>query len=296
MKFSFALIETQIVETLPELRSAAETYIEAEGKPGEDCGAYIFFGDVFCRYVDVLLDMPVSVGRDRLLARAFWLVDKMLECDDEDVKGLAYIEQLESQSLWFYSRALRFLGPIARRELDQWEPRWRESFNLNAQVQPDMEIIDLYGAREVVLRELKSEGVDRYQVPGITYPLEHQKFVSLEAARDDEDAVVFISCFGTTIPYVMCPPKAVACDELTLLKLSQDLGEIYNLEAKEKSEGQLMFLRIPVGERVWGMKTGNDGRGRYMGELWINDMFARKGLVESVKDVLQGRRDRLLPR
>jgi hypothetical protein len=224
MEFSFDLIEKQIIEALPELQSAADVYHELEGEPGEDCGAYIFFESMVGAYVEALLDMPNSVGRDRLLKRVFNLVDDMMESKDHDVRDLAYIGLLEWRGLWYYSRALHFLGPVACRELDQWEPQWHEAFNLNAQIEPDMEIIDLYCAREVILRELKSEGIDRYHVPGNTYPQKNQGFSSLEIARNNEDAVAFLSCYGTTIPYIVCPAKSVACSETSLRKMAQDLA------------------------------------------------------------------------
>ncbi|MGH7135832.1 MAG: hypothetical protein ACREHD_08840, partial [Pirellulales bacterium] len=44
--------------------------------------AYIFFESMFATYVEVLLAMRESVGRDRLLARAFCFVDEMLTSDD----------------------------------------------------------------------------------------------------------------------------------------------------------------------------------------------------------------------
>jgi hypothetical protein len=291
LKFSYDSIETQIIEILPELEPAAEVYAELEGRPGEDSGAYVFFESMFGAYVEILLDMPSSIGRDRLLNRAFRLVDEMLRSSDNDVSDLAYIGQLESKSLWFYSRALPFLRPLARRVLDKWEPRWQEAFNLNAEVEPDREVIDLYCAREVILRELKSEGMDRYHIPGNTYPNRSQGFTSLEIAKHNEEAVVFLACFSS--PYVVCPPKLVNCTEAVLLKLSQNLAEIDNQEPNQKSKAYVVFPRIPLGERVWNMDHGDIKHLRYEGKLWIADKFTQEGLSKSIIEVLNGTRDSL---
>jgi hypothetical protein len=69
--FKYSDIERQIAEALPELRSAAEFYWKREGLPGLDCGPYIFFESMFACYVCILLAMPASSKRDRLLSRAF---------------------------------------------------------------------------------------------------------------------------------------------------------------------------------------------------------------------------------
>jgi hypothetical protein len=41
LNFSYELIEYQIVEALPEIKSTSDAYAELEGKPGEDSEAYI---------------------------------------------------------------------------------------------------------------------------------------------------------------------------------------------------------------------------------------------------------------
>jgi hypothetical protein len=147
MEFSYKLIETQIIEVLPELQTAANVYEKLEGKQGEDCGAYIFFENLVGAYVQVLLNMNCCPGRDRLLNRVFNLVEDMLKSNDRDVRDLAYIGILEWQGVCFYACALPFLGTVAISELDKYEKNWREAYNLKAEIKPDEEIIDLYCAR-----------------------------------------------------------------------------------------------------------------------------------------------------
>jgi hypothetical protein len=286
LNFSYDLIETQIIEELPELKSASDVYSELEGKQGEDCGAYIFYEEMFGAYVEVLLNMPDSPCRNRLLTRAFSLVDEMLESRDKDVRDLAYIGTLEWRDLWYYSRALPFLGTAARRELDQWEPNWHEAFNLDAEVEPDKEIIDLYCVREVILRELESEGIDRRHVPGNTYPHESQRFSTLRIAEHHVDAAVLLGRYS--MPYLVCPHNMINCHETVLLRLAQDLVAFDGQDQNSESNACVIYPRIPLGERVWQMNHGNKKHLRYEGQLWIADIFINKGLGDPISKVLDG--------
>ena len=292
MPFQSSTIEMQVIEALPELRPAAERYWADEGPPGEDSGNYIFFWFVVTRYVEVLLAMPEGRGRDRLLARAYGLIDGMLDQHSErDVRDLAYIEFLESMSPWWHSRSLPFLGPNAISELDRCEPAWRMRSPVHAEADLEREISDLYGVRDIVLAELADEGVQIAQVPGISAPRTWQPVPGIELARAMPDAVAFVSCFGTSEPYVLCPIAEVACDDASLERLAMDLADIENMEPNQRSKARTGFYRIAEGERVSGM-TGPDGdkHPRWKGSLWIADQFAAKGLEESIRDVLAGRR------
>lgn len=291
MPFEYSAIETQIIEALPELRPAAERYWDDEGPPGEDSGPYIFFSSVVTTYVDVLLAMPEGGGRDRLLARAYGLIDGMLDRQSEkDVRDLAYIEFLESMGLWWYSRSVRFLGPNAVAELFRWEPGWRTRPPEHAEADPDRDIIDIYGVRDIVLAELAGEGVQIAQVPGISAPRRWQPLPEIETARAIPDAVAFVSCYGTSVPYVLCPIAEVACEQTSLERLAMDLADIEHREPNQRSKARAGFYRIAKGERVWGM-TGAEGRehSRWTGRVWIADQFVAKGLERSIRDVLAGR-------
>jgi hypothetical protein len=73
VNLNYNQIEQQLIEELPELRPVAEYYWSKEGAPGEDCGPYIFFENLFACYVEVLLPMPSSPRRNDLLSRAIAL-------------------------------------------------------------------------------------------------------------------------------------------------------------------------------------------------------------------------------
>jgi hypothetical protein len=297
MPFEYSAIETQIIEALPELRPAAERYWDDEGPPGEDSGPYIFFSTVVTTYVDVLLAMPEGGGRDRLLARAYGLVEAMLDHQpDKDVRDLAYIEALEWQSPWWYARSSRFLGPNAIAELDRWEPTWRTASPAHADADPEREIIDIYGVRDIVFAKLASEVLDLAQIPGISTPRKWQLLPGIETARAIPDAVAFVSCFGTSVPYVLCPIAEVACEEASLERLAMDLADIEHTEPNQRTKAQAAFYRIAHGERVWGMAgVAGDKHSRWKGSLWIADQFSAKGLEKSIRDVLAGRSARLKP-
>lgn len=167
MDLDYNRIEQQVIEALPELRPAAEYYWSKEGMPGEDCGPYIFFEDLFACYVEVLLAMPDSRPRKQLLKRAFALVEEMLARNGH-VADLAFIGLYEGRPAWWFARAADFIGPHAAALLDRVEHRWRQwSTSGHQEVLP--EIIDLYGVRDVIASELKQEGVNLLNVPGTTH-------------------------------------------------------------------------------------------------------------------------------
>jgi hypothetical protein len=163
---TYGEIERQIVEKLPELRQAAEYYWKVEGVPGSDNGPYIFFESMLGAYVTILLAMPDSPKRDRMLQRAFDLAEAMLLQGDDAVRNLAFIGLLESRGAWWWRRAQLFMGPAAQRELDTYQPWWRgATAGLTAD---DAEFIDLYGVRPVIARELAEESISLDHVPGTT--------------------------------------------------------------------------------------------------------------------------------
>lgn len=145
-----------MIEALPELRPAAERYwSEASG----DYLPYLFIGGVLAPYVEALLAMPSSRGRDRLLRRAFRFIEEMLG-GNENVVDLAFIELLENQPAWWFKQAAEFLGPRAVQELDTCTPDWRELQNDHSTT-----ITDPYGVRQVIASELGAEGVKLDDVP-----------------------------------------------------------------------------------------------------------------------------------
>jgi hypothetical protein len=160
-------IEQQLIQALPELRPAAEYYWSKEGIPGENCGPYIFFDDLFACYVEILLAMPDSPRRQELLRRAFAFVELMLARNGH-VADLAFVGLYEGRPAWWFARARDFIGSQAADMLDRAEWRWRQwTTSENYEIVP--EIIDLYGVRDVIASELKEEGVTLVGVPGTTH-------------------------------------------------------------------------------------------------------------------------------
>jgi hypothetical protein len=165
---SYDQIEEQLVDALPELAPAAECYWRTEGAPGSDCGAYIFFEDLFACYVEILLVMPSSSRRDELLRRAFGFVDLMCASSDLEVCNLAFVGLLEWREEWLYSRSRPFLGPATCAVLDRWSPQWR-SMSDERVVASNDEFLDGWGVRGVIAQELRTDGITMEQVPGRTY-------------------------------------------------------------------------------------------------------------------------------
>ena len=165
MTLEFSRIEEQIVRQLPEILPAANNYWKQEGRPGDDCGAYIFFEGMFATYVIILLHLPPSKERNRLLIRVYELLDLMLTSNDNNVHDLGYIGLLEGREAWFLRQSEPFLGIAAQKELDTWRSGWRTEI-LNSNLSPADEIIDLYDVRSIIAKELTC---DLSIIPGRAY-------------------------------------------------------------------------------------------------------------------------------
>ena len=289
-------IEKQLADALPELQSAAHVYATEEGPPGEDPGAYIFFESMFACYVEVLLAMREGSGRNRLLARAFSFVEEMLRSEDRNVRNLASISLFEGRDLWWCGRALPFLNPALQAEFDQFDSHWTDAAALDCGADPEREIIDLYGVRDVLWRELRDEGYGVLDIPGISAPRSWERFAHLERARHDDNAVAFLSCYGTSHPYIVCPVAEVHCDEPALVQLSRDLADIDPCEPNQNEKSQVAFFRILFHERVWNMKIDAMQHARFNGMLWIAEQFVQRGLLSDIQAVLSGHQRRLSSR
>jgi hypothetical protein len=167
VRLQYSDIEEEIAAALPELRPAADRYWREEGRPGEDSGPYIFFEDMFARYVEILLALPRSGKRDAALSRAFAFVEEMLTRGDSQVKDLAMIGLYEGRSTSWFAAAAEFIGPAAAAQLDAHEPGWRDRQSASDSDERT-EMIDLYGVRAVIADHLSSEGISINDVPGIT--------------------------------------------------------------------------------------------------------------------------------
>jgi hypothetical protein len=249
--FEYSRIETQTIKAFPDLRSAAEEYWMYEGPPGDDSGPYIFFSDVVARYLEILLAMPGSVGRNRLLDQSFEIIDQMLK-GDAFVAEMVWISIFEGQARWWLGEVRQFLGPRAHEMLDEHEPGWQISAMDRSSEGRD-EIIDLYGAGDVVLDQLRNEGIGPQDVPGIRVPRAGRSMSSLDKSRRDENGVVFLSCFGTSHPYVVAAASEVACEQDALMDLATDLAKLNLLSSGEREPSEVGYYKIFVGERVWRM-------------------------------------------
>ena len=166
MDLKYTDIERQLAEALPELTPAAHCYWRKEGEPREDPGPYLFFEDMFGFYVRILLAMPGSAGRNRLLQRAFDFVEMMLASADTDIQNLAYIGLFEGQPGWWLAEAERFLGPRSIGVLDRYDPEWRVN-KLARDRDAEDRFTDLYGVRPVIAAELE---LGMAAIPGETVP------------------------------------------------------------------------------------------------------------------------------
>lgn len=296
-RLRYESIEAQIVEWLPELRPAAERYWEQEGQPGQDSGPYIFVSQVFSTYVEVLLAMDESRTRDHLLGRAFVFLDDMLASNDKNVRDLAFIEFLENAEPWWLGRAKPFLGSKGQAELRTYNSNWPRAIDVGAASDLERDIIDLSGVRDVVMTEIGADVIGNRGVPGISALREWHALPSLEAAREVEEAVVFISCYGTSHPYVVAPAREVYCDEGALRRLAVDLATRDGEEPDQQSKAGVYFFPIRTGERVWQMNDPSAGpHARWEGVLWIAQRVRELGLEPSARDVLAGSRNSAIDR
>ena len=166
-EFRYSQIEQQLVDALPEVRPAAEFYWKTEGEAGQDSGPYVFFEDLFARYVEVLLAVSQGPRRDELLRRAFAVVEQMIASADANVQNLAIVGLYEGRDSWWFKRAAPFIGSLAAKWLDEHQPEWRHSEGVDDRVLP--EILDGYHVRTVVARELHGPGARADELPGTTY-------------------------------------------------------------------------------------------------------------------------------
>ena len=147
--------------------------------------------------------------------------------------------------------------------------------------------------RDVLSRELQNEGCGVTDIPGITAPRSWERVSSLEQARKENDVVAFLSCFGTSHPYVICPASEVNCAEPVLLEVARDLADFHWVEANQRDKAQVAFFHIRLAERVWNMRIGSEEHARYDGKMWIADQFVKRGLVSSIQATLNNVRQQL---
>lgn len=285
-------VDRHLIEALPALLVPHARCI-AQDFDGEHPGQYNVFEPIFRDCLDILLALPASPARDDLLRRGFAFVELMLHSPDPQVPNLAKIAVFEGQSVWWFARAVAFIGPAARDFLDVFEKRWCEAAGTLAEPAPDLDVIDLFGVREALFRVLGSEVAGLPAIPGVGAPYRWRELASLDVARRVPHGVVFLSCFGTSIPLLLAPIAAVACGPVALLQLARDLAAHVPAEQDASEQAKSTCFAIPIGERVRCMQRDDRKPGRYDGTLWIAPQVMSHGLGEPIKLVLAGQLARI---
>jgi hypothetical protein len=142
---------------------AADEVFSENGIPG----LYFLVEMLFAHYIELLLRLPMSHGRDAALHAAFTFVDRLLTSPDDSVIGLGQIGIIEGREPWWFQRALPFGSPIfnkhARRVGDLgWEAATKASSTLPV---PPVDYHDLFGIRECIVQLLHAEGVTLAHLP-----------------------------------------------------------------------------------------------------------------------------------
>lgn len=111
---------------------------------------------------------------------------------------------------------------------------------------------------------------------------------SLKDAQQDPNGVaVFEGDDGGEI-YIVCPARLIRCGEDVLLSLLEDIDEI------EWQGNDANMRRIYYETQMQGAQVpGGMGGGIVTAEPWINPRLIQKGLGESIRAVLSGRKRKL---
>jgi hypothetical protein len=289
LSLTYQHIEQHLLRALPELAVPHARYVDMD-----DSGPYIAFSDTLLCYLNILLALPTSPNRDTCLRRAFAFVEDMIQSGDRDVRDLAYITVFEGGDDWWLSRAMAFMGPASRADVAPFAPRWQQILEMHTEPDPEREIIDSYGVRDAAFEALQPHEMPISAIPGISSPRPWTRFASLEQAQAHADGVFMVSCHGTSHPHVVGPAASVACDELVLLHLAEDLADLDDQEPRQRATARSDCYVIPLNERVWRMRVGDNEHGRYDGTVWIAPEFVAVGLAEPIKRVLMGEADSVL--
>lgn len=273
---SYRTVREALKGAFPQLRVCVERLEADWADDPEHLGEYIVFEDVFGTYLDVLMSLGPSAGRDRLLARAFQFVERLTSADDGEVANLgvvAFCERIECMPGW-QAIADQFAGPCTWRWLDRSIVSLRE---------PD-EIIDLWGVREVIA----AEGFNLPTLPGVSNPADHRRLHSLSEAQAHPEGVVILSSFGTSHPLVVAKAAGVRPEAPVLDDLARELA---GAMGGEESQGQpsAKYFSIPSRERVWRMRRGREEHGRLEEDrIWVHPNLPRP-IRRHAKSVLKGK-------
>ncbi|BBN95516.1 hypothetical protein DEIGR_101023 [Deinococcus grandis] len=142
---------------------AADEVFSENGIPG----LYFLVEGLFAPYIELLLRLPISHGRNAALHATFTFVDRLLTSPDDSVIGLGQIGIMEGREPWWFQRALPIGSPIfnrhARRVGDLgWEAATEAPPPLPV---PPVTYHDLFGIRECIAQLLHAEGVTLADLP-----------------------------------------------------------------------------------------------------------------------------------
>ena len=145
---------------------AADEVFSEHGIPG----LYSLVEMLFAHYIELLLRLPISRGRNAALHAAFAFVDRLLTSSDDSVIGLGQIGIMEGREPWWFQRALPFGSPIfnrhARRVGDLgWEAATEAPSPLPV---PPVNYHDLFGIRKCIVQLLHAEGITLADLPDRT--------------------------------------------------------------------------------------------------------------------------------
>ena len=117
----YETLHEDLEDAFPELMPCIEI-LKSEWAPDLP-GQYIFYEDLFGRFIVRLLVADPSHNRKVALNRAFRYIDELLD-DDGEIGNLGFVAMLEGHPGWWYARAMGFLTDKAEVALYAWWPDW----------------------------------------------------------------------------------------------------------------------------------------------------------------------------
>ena len=115
----YADVTRQILARFPELQLAYERLVDVEGEPGQ----YIVFEDLLGVYVELLMTRHGERDQEKL-AEVFRLLETLLASKDEEVQNLVKLGMLYGKSAAWLKLAAGYLGPEAKRYLEEHRIGW----------------------------------------------------------------------------------------------------------------------------------------------------------------------------
>lgn len=118
----YETLHEDLEEAFPELKPCIEI-LKSEWAPDLP-GQYIFYEDLFGRFIVRLLVADPSHNRNVALDRAFRHIDELLLDGEVEIGNLGFVAMLEGHPGWWYARAKSFLSDKAEAALYAWWPDW----------------------------------------------------------------------------------------------------------------------------------------------------------------------------